>query len=67
MANGIIIHWSGISGWIRQSGVSDMTTVQSNDVIFLPEDVTGTPAIGAAVTFTADAATPWLAESVTVT
>lgn len=66
MATGVVIHWSGLSGWIRRTGVGDMPTSSSNDALFTPDVVSGTPALDAAVTFTTTDATPWLAESVTV-
>ncbi len=64
---GTIIYFNGMSGWIRQEGVSDLPTSQSNDVIFLAEDVaSGTPALGASVSFSAETDMPWMAYGITV-
>jgi hypothetical protein len=55
MATGTIKYWNGREGWIMQTGLSaSATTRESNDRIFrYPADVSsGTPALGASVTFT---------------
>lgn len=67
MASGTITWWCGHSGWIKQTGVEDEPTVDANDIMVLPEDVTsGTVTTGATVTFDIDTTTPnpWRARNV---
>ena len=53
MAPGVISYCNGESGWIKQSNVSDQSTAIANDVLFEYKDVvSGTVALGSAVSFT---------------
>ena len=68
MATGTIINWSGASGWIKQTGVSDLPTSQANDcVILLSDIVDGEVVLGSAVDFDVDMEhEPWLARNLAV-
>lgn len=71
MASGVVHSWDGRTGWIKQSGVSDLHTVDANDVMVRSKDVvSGEVVNGSSVTFDLDTATeyerPWLATNVAV-
>lgn len=68
MATGTLWYWNGISGWIKQTGVESMATVDARDVMLLAGDVaSGTAARDSTVTFTVEAnRDPWLARSAAI-
>jgi hypothetical protein len=67
MATGTLWYWNGESGWIKQSGVENLTTAYARDVMLLRDEVvSGNPFEGCSIDFTVDANDdPWLARSVT--
>jgi hypothetical protein len=69
MATGVVYYWSGSVGWIKQTGVEDLPTVDARDVLVLLPDVSsGTVERDCTVSFTIDAdRDPWLAREVSVT
>jgi hypothetical protein len=68
MASGVVYYWSGSVGWIKQTGVENLPTVDARDVLVLLPDVSsGTISRDCAVSFTIDPDhDPWLAREVVV-
>jgi hypothetical protein len=70
MATGTCYYWNGSSGWIKQTGVEEMPTVQSNDCMIVSTEAAaadGVVAQGCTVNFSIDADhEPWLARDIVV-
>lgn len=68
MATGTLKYWNGESGWIKQSGVENLSTIYANDVFVLHDDVvSGDMVEGCTVDYTIDTTIdcPMIARSVT--
>jgi hypothetical protein len=62
MATGTLWYWNGESGWIKQTGVENLPTVQARDVMLLKDNIaSGDMEQGYSIEFTVDDDSPWLA------
>ena len=52
MAAGIVSYWNGLSGWIKQTGVDNLSTENANDMLLKLRNVnSGVISLGVPVTF----------------